>query len=282
MQNLFVGLGFQKCATTWLSIRLRRNPHIWSPPINELHFWDVHEQGREQLPIQYRYVERSARRLSENPEREDAIDAAGVIAYWHRYQTTKPDGFASYARLFEDGRGYPVVGEITPSYVGLTADTLRKIRDGAPNAKVFVMMREPIARIWSQIRHEARLRPAEVSNQKRMLRYLESERMQIQANYDRVIRTMREVFPEQQLGYFFFEDMLADPEAYLRSICTYLGVPFDAAMMAREKQRESGGGKEPMPAEVAARARELYGHVAGAVAGLVGRVPASWTKERAS
>jgi len=36
----FLGIGAQKCATTWLSHNLSRHPEIWMPPRKELHYFD--------------------------------------------------------------------------------------------------------------------------------------------------------------------------------------------------------------------------------------------------
>ncbi|HKY92197.1 MAG TPA: sulfotransferase [Nevskiaceae bacterium] len=277
MKSLFVGLGFQKCATTWLSMRLRRHPHVWAPPINELRFWDNYESGSARLPLQRRLLENLANRLLEAPDRDAAIDAADRVGYWLRYQRTSPDGFASYEALFAPGPQHRIAGEITPGYASLSTDTLRLIRSGSEGVKILLLMREPIARIWSQIRHEARLRPEEVKNQRRMLEYLESDRMKTHTNYHGVLQRVFEVFPPEQVGVFFFEDMLADQEAYLASICSFLGVDYDAAMLGGNKKDKSAD-KEKMPDVVRARAVELYGHVAGEVEKIIGSVPPSWQR----
>lgn len=36
----FLGLGAQKCGSTWLYYMLRKHPGLYVPPVKELHFWD--------------------------------------------------------------------------------------------------------------------------------------------------------------------------------------------------------------------------------------------------
>jgi hypothetical protein len=272
---LFVGLGFQKCATTWLSQRLRLHPDVYVPPINELRFWDSFEKGQA-LPFQNLYVKRSAERLAEETDRERACRIVDRLVYWRHYQGVRTDGFESYVRLFEPGRDARLAGEISPGYAGLSEETLWLIANGDDRTRVFLLMREPISRLWSQIRHHARRTPEIVATPQAMCEFLETDVVRVQANYDQAIRRLQQVFPKERVGYFFFEDMLADQEAYLRSICTFLGVSFIPRLVLRE-EREPGS-SDKMPPDVQVRARELYGHVAANVESLVGRVPGKWRK----
>jgi hypothetical protein len=275
--NQFIGLGFQKCATTWLSIRLRRHPRLYVPAINELRFWNHFEIASDLLPPQRDYMARWEKALAKGGKKQEIFAIRDKITFWNKYVSTRPDGADAYAELFSDHRGATCCGEISPSYVGLTEETLLLI-EKAFSPKVFVIMREPIARIWSQIRHEARLRPGNVSTVEKMVSQIETEKYRIQADYSGIIAKLGKVFPQERIGLFFFEDMLADEEIFLTSVCQFIGVPFEKKLLI---QRKASPKKDPsygMPDAVAKRAIELYGDQAEEIERLTGRIPSNWIK----
>jgi hypothetical protein len=278
----FIGLGFQKCATTWLSIRLRRHSRLHVPPVNELRFWNHYEKGGGSVGLQGDYVRKWSRRLLEARNRDEMCGLIERLSFWKKYVLTPPDGAESYRSLFTPGEDHLAFGEISPSYVMLGQDTFSLIeRSLAP--KVFLIMREPIARLWSQIRHERRLRPENVATPESMVELLSTPRFLIQADYAAVICRLREVFPGDRIGCFFFEDMLAGEEEFLKSVCAFIGVPHEPSMEApaeRKKPSKSGGSGEKMPSNVMDKAMDLYGGQAEAVERLLGRVPEPWKKNR--
>lgn len=276
MGTFFIGLGFQKCATTWLSMRLRLHPDVWYPPINELHFWDSYEKSRRKMPRQFHYVEAAVARLKQTSDKDLIVKLIDRLIYWRHYNRLTPKSFIAYKRLFRQSRESKAFGEITPSYVGLSEDTLRLIIKEEPNVKVFLLMREPISRVWSQIRHERRLRPENVKDTAHMLRYLESKHMSVQANYDIVLTRLRNVFPSENIGCFFFEHMVEDQAGYLKAICGFLDIGFSPVIVQQKRAAKKTSGDQAMPEEVKARAIELYGDVANKVERLLGRVPQSW------
>ena len=71
--HCFIGLGFQKCATTWLSMRLRRHPDLYLPIINELLFWNNFQNGRARLPAPKRYLKRWSQGLQAPNDRGKTI-----------------------------------------------------------------------------------------------------------------------------------------------------------------------------------------------------------------
>ncbi len=274
--NLFMGLGFQKCATTWLSIRLRKHPELYVPPVNELRYWNNYEKKSRMMPLQEHYPANWSRRMLATKKRKEMCAMIDRMDFWRTYISTTPDGVESYMRLFEAGKDATASGEICPGYVGLSGETLALI-EKAVAPKVFIIMREPIARIWSQIRHEARLRPENVSTPEKMESQLSTHAYRIQCDYVATIQRMRKVFPEDRLGFFFFEDMLESEKKFLKSVCEFIGVPFERKVAGKpqEKARTSSG---QMPDNVLKMAIELYGKQAGEVEGLLGRVPENWRR----
>lgn len=135
-------------------------------------------------------------------------------------------------------------------------------------------MREPIARLWSQIRHEQRRYPELIDDVSAMEARLESGPYRRQADYAGFISRLQSVFPDEQVGYFFFEDMIEDATSFLTSVCSFLGVEFDESML-REKSGEREKSPE-MPGFVRQKATDLYGDQVERVKAVLGRVPTRW------
>ena len=145
----FIGIGAQKAGTTWLGRNLRLHPEIWMPGIKELHYFNERINDPKNL------ISTALRQDNGRRHREPALAPAGQESpptppepvlqedfLWDlRYYAGAPgDGW--YASLFEPGRG-KVKGEITPAYSMLGRDSIARVHDLVPEAKLIFMMRNP-------------------------------------------------------------------------------------------------------------------------------------------
>ena len=115
----FVIIGAQKSATRWLRVNLGRHPEIFTVA-RELHYWNLahstHGDGRLR-PIE-----------------------------WYRNQ-------------FAGWNGEPFLGEATPGYMIWRHTPSRvalRMRLGIPDARLIALLRNPIDRAQSALRHHAR------------------------------------------------------------------------------------------------------------------------------
>jgi len=111
----YVGIGAQRCGTSWWYDSMRRYPGIQRSPLGkEVHYFDKYWQG--------------------NPPEDIAAEYASLFPH-------KPDS---------------IVGEWTPRYL---ADpmAIRQLKEAAPEAKLLVMFRDPVARYRSAIARLQRL-----------------------------------------------------------------------------------------------------------------------------
>jgi hypothetical protein len=115
----FMVIGAQKAGTTSLYAYLSTHPDILPAAHKEIHYFDVHYAEGERW---YRAMFPTRRR----------IDAAG-----------QPDG----RRV--------VTGEASPYYL-FHPLAARRAADTVPDARLVVLLRDPIERAWSHYRHEVR------------------------------------------------------------------------------------------------------------------------------
>jgi hypothetical protein len=281
--GLFIGLGFQKCATTQITRRLSGHPAIWPHPVRELRYWNTLFRNQK-LPSQTKYLERLSKALL-GMQRGGAKWAETVRALraWSRYADCAHDGPDDYLRLFEDRPPTAqVFGEISPNYASLSADRVAEIYERLNRPRMFVIMREPVARVLSQINHEARLRPENVDGAERQLAFLESRRVREMSDYPKMVEALRSIPDQDNVGMFFFEDFVEDMPAFFKAFCGFLGVPYHPAL-AREMpspRKRKGDYASKIAPEAQEKAADLFSGMAAEVEKLTGRTPDAWKIRR--
>lgn len=223
-KKFLLGVGAQRCGTTWLDQYLRRHPNVKLPAIKELHYFD--QLLRPELSTYWakKFEERlDAELMSAVGKMLTESDLALLRCMVDRLKMNyNPRTYLNFFdRLVVDGT--QVVGEITPSYCLLRADAFKKIREmlvrNGLKPRIVFLMRDPAQRFWSQVRFQqldsetldTSFRAA-LSNQ----HYLERTR------YDLTIVSLKSAFPADELYFDFYENLF--DEAAVRRICNFLGL----------------------------------------------------------
>jgi hypothetical protein len=179
------------------------------------------------------------------------------VHYFDRFwRGDAPDDIASeYASLFPRRPGQ-LVGEWTPRYMP-DFWSMSLLRKAAPDARILVMLRDPVARYRSAA---ARLqRMAEKSGDRVRLPSLGDATWR--GFYFQQLRHVFELFPREQVLVLQFERCVQDPTAEMERTWRFLGVePLDEAPERLLRHRQAGRGTPELPAtlrdQLAARYRE--------------------------
>jgi len=221
----FVCIGAHKAGTTWLYENLKRHPALWLPPIKELHYLD----GIPGLP-------KVAQRLNEAIK--GAVETGRIadparLDLMRKYVLDQPKDFAWYRSLFEPA-GERLTGDMTPAYSTLPPAVVGGIRELLPDCRVIFIMRNPIERAWSHFRSNAEKAKLDVAavGLDVIRRQVDSPSSQIRTAYTRTIETWEQFFPRDRILYLFYDDLLADRDSFLATVCRFLGVPFDGRCFA--------------------------------------------------
>lgn len=148
-----------------------------------------------------------------------------------------------YASLFADA-GSRVRGEITPGYNVLRMDRIRYVHSILPEARLILMVRNPIERAWSAARRHCSqwaailgIRFDELEDEV-FYDYFRTEWLPffspprrtyhwepglLQCHYSDQIDRWLTVYPEEQLFVGFFDEIKSDPKALLARICVHIG-----------------------------------------------------------
>lgn len=279
IDRYFVCIGAQKAGTTWLTRRLATHPEIFMTPVKEIHYFD-HIRG---ITAHLSDAKRRSRyrkyhqRMWTQWNRWSEYRAQGP---WYRTYMSDPIDDAWYCSLFHDRQGHAVAGEATPEYAVLGTDGLEHIKRLAPDARVIYIMREPIARAWSQILHRCRVQniDARHADPATLVQLTEPADFRVHGDYATVLDTVFEVFPKDRVHIGFYEAIHEDRQTALNHICQFLDVaPFEKSdeRLGKAVNRSQSAN---MPQAVADHLLERYGPVTAEVEERLGAVPEAWSK----
>lgn len=147
--------------------------------------------------------------------------------YWQRYD------ISWYLKHFQNGIGL-TKGEISPGYGNLPYFVLRLLYRLSPSLKLIYLMRQPVERTWSQVKHLYRtpgylfdIDDGESHSRDdldRTLLELIEPSTHVSNDYLTDIKRWLSIFPKQQLYVGFYESIQDDPIKLLTEVFDHLGV----------------------------------------------------------
>ncbi|GAA6210035.1 hypothetical protein NBRC116601_33280 [Cognatishimia sp. WU-CL00825] len=180
-QASFIGIGAQKCASTWLYGVLQQCPEVFVSDEKEVDFFSY---------------------------------------YFDR-------GYEWYERNFASETAHQHRGEISPSYF-IHADAPARAAAYNPNLHVFVTLRDPIKRAFSNHLHEARKGHISGVNLTFETALDNNPLYRDQGRYATHLSRWMDHFPREQIHVMFQEEILADRATMARQATDILGLkPLD-------------------------------------------------------
>lgn len=218
-KTFILGLGHQKCGTTWVYKYLSESPLFHEGFTKEYHIWDGVD-----VPLLRRNKVSTFRRLLD-------FRKNSVLAKRYAMQRDS-DSYFDYFDSLYSGKT-PIAADITPSYSGLKAkrllDIKTKFAERQVNVKAVVFVRDPLSRIKSAVRfnldrrnYNEGIKNGETDFAKALGQYYTTEHCVLRTRYQSIISEAKKVFPENQLYVGFFENMFTPDE--IKRLSSFLGV----------------------------------------------------------
>ncbi len=291
--TVLYGMGATKAGTSWLYRYLHDHPDCAMPAVKEAHYWDTFDADDLEKQLAFYRV-----RLREM--RDAKLDAADAGRGWQvenldrrinemksLVDTLEGDrtNDAAYFGWLTCGRSDALlVGDMTPSYATLSDDAITRMRDAQPAAKFIFLIRDPLDRLWSHIRMQARRQRQahEVYEKKsnnilyRMLNRGHETHILERGDYPKIIRKLRRLIPQGRLLIQFTEDLFT-PQGLAR-VCEFLGI---AAAKAEVQQPVHEGPQVVMLDKLRPRALGLLNEHYEWVARNIGPLPQRWQDNQA-
>jgi hypothetical protein len=165
-----------------------------------------------------------------------------------------------------DGR---IVGDVSPSYAFLPSFAIRLIREINPRLKLIVLLREPVVRTWSHVRHAFVYGEPpftytqgafdEVPRAKFVEAFLDDHAASGN-DYKDILSRWLHYFDGSQFHVEYIENVEQDPERYLTDVYRFLEVGKDVAPNLRQaRARHNVGVKRSLPPWAEDFLTEVYG-----------------------
>jgi hypothetical protein len=226
----FLCVGSEKAGTTWLWKMLRRHPDIGLTAKKELRYFAQagskfdygHLQTLQDL-LENRLSAPMKRQAMESLATEIRLLCGGDRSY-----------LANFGAMTEQ-----VVGEVSPQYLLLKGHRLNHLKSIVPDAKIIVMVRDPVDRALSGGKMLIAAKQGVLDDASLLAEScgrLQLAHSRYSANIERFERAF-----DGRVHVGFYDDISASPQDLLRGICRFLGVEHDAGYFPHSAKKFNVG-----------------------------------------
>lgn len=145
------------------------------------------------------------------------VPPAKDIYYFDQYYEK---GFDWYLSHFQAAGKAKAVGELSHDYY-FCHEAPARIKENLPEIRLICCLREPVSRLHSGYAYN---RTTDVRRDVSLADYAAREDIALQYDYYRHLKRFIDTFGRDRLLVVFYEDLLADPAAFIRPIYRFLGV----------------------------------------------------------
>ncbi|TAN61693.1 hypothetical protein EPN18_06200 [bacterium] len=172
-----------------------------------------------------------------------------------------------YLKHFLEGVGRKK-GDVSPTYAILPSMHIKLLKALKPNLKLIFLMRDPISRAWSHVKHNFKYREFNFKNYNGNFKSI-ADNMFIDNfthgfpscfnDYLGALKRWLSFFPKEQIYVGFYETIKNNPVHLLSDICQHLGVNNNENWSAFPVSKISFKGlDEEIPLKIKALLRNLY------------------------
>ena len=203
-----LGLGAQRCGSTWIGKYLSNHPEFYISSIKEMHIFDALRKQRKH-PLLRKFNENEAFQLQ--PDQQDILKIYEGKKKYYEYFDEKIES------------SHTAFGEITPEYSLLGKQFLKIVEESHPNIRYFVSLRRPIGRYLSALSYYGRNRP-KFNIEKNYVQGLKKKLFCHYTRYTLNIKNLLSVVPKEKIFFFFYEDLFNGTTDTLFELCNHLEI----------------------------------------------------------
>jgi hypothetical protein len=222
----FFLVGAPKAGTTALWRFLQAHPEVWMSPVKEPNYFAREIRVENFEPGLRRRVEKAQRKFRKYLD-APVLDrrAGGIVTEWE-----------DYLRLFAGAGGRKAAGEASVCYLW-SSTAAEGIAGKIPQAKIFMLLRDPAERAYSEYLQGISNGSIRWSFQEQIQRYLRDKSGQMSAHfpflefglYAEQVERYRKRF-ENNVWIGFYDDFRERPADVFAGVCRFVGVREDVPM----------------------------------------------------
>lgn len=274
----FVCIGMAKAGTRWLYDQLDHHPDFWMPPVKELHYLHrAFPKLKNSLLLLEKWDKVGQRAQKQGfawGERERAF-VEELASY-----AGQPRDIGRYARLFRH-KGDRLSGDISPGYCSIGDDVVGSIAAGLSQTKILLLVREPIARVWSRIcmaDRDGNFDTSLLDDAASFAEFIKTSRyLKDRSLPTEIVRRWSSLFSDGRFRAILFDDIVGKPEETVREILSFIGAdPCKPVELPPTHNRKSGAKKLEMPDRIRDLLVGQFADEIRACASLLGGAARSW------
>lgn len=227
-KTFLIGVGAMRTASSWIYTYLGSLPDVAVSPLKELHFFNLKFPSYLMSDMDSFAVKRLGYYMDQKDDPVPYLRANDAFrASVDRVQMIYDDNayFGHFARLCRpETRTFC---DLTPGYAVIGPRGFEYIKEFCAvqecRVKLLFVMRDPVERMWSQLRHFHDLNPKNVQLDKWQAA-IESDAFYIRADYTGTVSDLDTTFDKDDLLYLFYEELFE--EKSLRKLCEFAGVAY--------------------------------------------------------
>ena len=259
------GVGAQKAGTSWLFDCLSQSPECHTGPTKEHHYFDVlyvkseathFEQRQNQLRKIVQGLKPGA-----DPRNRKRLANIQILAERLSIHAAAPGDHRPYVDYLCKGyQGEKIVCDFTPSYCTLDAAGFREMNSIGP-AKFIFVLRDPVDRLWSQVRMSVSTSDPKLSDaeyEAKCLAHIQNLHAKRdlaripRADYARTMTALEAAVPAENIHYTFYETLFSQDS--VDAICDFVGIKPIVVAPAKRVNLGRSTSLPPDVAEMMARA----------------------------
>jgi len=270
LPNFFIA-GAPKSGTTSLYHYLDQHPEIYMSPVKEPNYFASEirlEHFSDNLRPRAEQDVAPLRAYLDGPLRDKRF--GGLVTEW-----------SDYLKLFRDAQGHKAIGEASVCYLW-SESAARNIRHSIPNARIILVLRNPVEMVFSMYLHTVRSLGKRHTFREAINMGLEQRGGKIDfmhpfldmGLYHQQVKRYLETFPDQQIRIYLYQEYETEPVRMLADIFRFLNVDPAFSPDLSKRYLEAGSPEVIDPAD-RAFLTEFYQDDIAKLTGLLAKTPAT-------
>jgi len=233
LNKYFVGIGAAKAGTHWLAKYFKHHPEVCFSPIKELHYFDLKFIDFSDNPRNFpknlligriEKMKKLASKLNEKLDENTIYQLKQMFYLIEMYKNH--NAYHQYFDILKKNNE-KICGEITPNYSMLPKEGFIDMKKKLNNPKILIILRNPVDRLWSQVRFHKRFYP-DINFNNYYINSFDKRYIIQLSKYDEILTLLFKIFDSKNILIIFFEHLFNEnfKEASLKLICDFIGVTY--------------------------------------------------------
>ncbi len=217
----FLIIGAPQAGGDTLKLVLQKAANVWFPPLDNLLIYHPSFNVSRVLTLRKLYKKEMAYKKR---------DIGWLLRFFLRISPSTK----WYMSLFQTKEEGLLKGELSDEYISLPYDAVEKLRHTMPDLKIILMIRNPINRTYSSIRHyfaKDPKTPFAKMTKRQIVAAMNSPSARNQSGFNKALDNWGTFFPARQIFLGYYEDMLNDPYSFYTKLYAFLDLPPETPIL---------------------------------------------------